>query len=75
MNVELTKKFESFLNETGINPGGCALYQDTNGRYYMVTKIKVSNGELFLINNGFVYDYPEIWKDTSPWNLLYTKPN
>ncbi len=75
MNVELTKKFEAFLNESGINHGGCALYQDKEGRYYMATKIKVSNGELFLINNGFIYDYPEIWEKSSPWNLLYTKPN
>ena len=75
MNNELTKKFEAFLNDAGIESGGCAVYQDKNGRYYLVTRITVSNGDLYLINSGFIYDYPEIWENTAPRKLLYTKPN
>ena len=67
-------QFTEFLNQAGIEVGGCAVYQATDGNYYLVTKVNTSTGELYLINNHFFYDYTTKWQDTSPWNLIYLKP-
>ena len=68
-------KLNDFLSESGIEPGGCAVYQANDGRYYMATLVVTSSGPLFLINDRFFYDYAARYRDTQPWKLLYTKPN
>lgn len=65
--------FNDFLSESGIEPGGCALYQSSDGHYYLATLVKAASGPLFIVNDRFFYDYATKYEKTKPWKLLYTK--
>jgi len=63
-----------FLMKVDMRPGGCALYQDSAGTYYLAVKVTVSNGQpFFTINDKFFYDYSHRFSEEKPWKLLYVK--
>lgn len=69
-------KFEEFLNKETPTEGGCMLclakYEDRHREEYMlVERLKCANGDIFLINKRFHYDYDFTWDEQTPWEILY----
>lgn len=73
--MSLEEKFKAFLDEAGLKEGGCAVYQDSLERYYLVNKPKSDGGDCvdYAINDRLFYDYGFIWQEYGPWTLLYKK--
>ena len=65
--------FDDFLSASEIREGDCAVYQATDGNYYLVTVANAASGPLFIINDRFFYDYVKKYRDTRPWKLIYVK--
>ena len=67
-----------FLNEITPTYGGCALIEVENepktsmNRYMVVTRIAINNGDMFLLNGRFFYDYEHIF-DPKKWKIIYKK--
>lgn len=41
--------------------------------YMLVERRTISNGDVFIINNGFYYDYDFAWDEETPWEILYKR--
>ena len=74
----MEKKMFDFLDKIVPNYGGCALIElenesvDSHDRYMLAIRIKVSNGDMFLLNGRFFYDY-DFKFDSEKWKLLFQK--
>ena len=41
--------------------------------YMLVERKTISNGDMFIINNAFYYDYDFTWDEETPWEILYKR--
>jgi len=64
-------EFRSFIKEHDPGEGGCVLFQDKNGRYYLLVAHMAANGPMYTINNILFHEYSDLFKETSPWTVLY----
>jgi hypothetical protein len=63
-------EFFDFLDKLDLGINGCALFQNQDGRYFMV--VQTDGGPKYTVNDRFYYDFAKKWKETQPWKLLYT---
>lgn len=46
-------------------------FNNQKKQFVIVTRIKISNGDSFLINSRLWYDYSFRWKHENPWKIIY----
>lgn len=46
-------------------------FNNQKKQFVIVTRIKISNSDSFLIDSRFWYDYGFRWKNNCPWKIIY----
>jgi hypothetical protein len=76
VQAEANERFYKFLLKEGPTKNGeCTLFEDKNGKFYLVYGgISGNKTMLFVINSHFWYDYTEIYVEGGEdWKVLYKK--
>ena len=74
----MTDLFFGYLDKNVPGYGGCALFELGNesetsfNRYMVAVRIKISNGDMFLLNGRFYHDYEHMF-DKDKWKAIYKK--
>lgn len=74
-------KLIDFLNKEVPKEGGCmvclakykAMNYNPREEYMLIERQKCPNGDIFIINKRFYYDYEFAWDEQTPWEILYKK--
>ena len=49
------------------------IFEPTIEEYMLVERRTISNGDMFLINGRFYYDFDFAWDGETPWEILYKR--
>lgn len=70
-------KYDDFLEKETPGEGGCMLCEGINEKskteFFLVQRRHASNGDIFVVNSYFHYDYAFLWNEENPWKILYKK--
>ena len=74
MDKEKLNRLNAFLQKETPTYGGCMVCKTLNGNrldFLLIERVKIANGDSFLINHGFWYDYDFLWDENNPWKILW----
>ena len=74
----MEKEMFEFLDKITPSYGGCVLIELMNesensmNHYMVVVRIAISNGDMFLLNGRFFYDYVHMF-EPDKWKIVYQR--
>lgn len=72
----MTDLFFDYLDKNIPSYGGCAVFETQDkapsSHYVIAVRVKTADGEMFLLNSRFYYDYRYMF-DQDKWKVIYQK--
>ena len=68
---------KEFLEYETPQHGGCMVCEvikdDGKNEFLLIERRRIANGDMFLINGRFFYDYKFMWDENSKWKIIFKK--
>ena len=73
---DMTDLFFEYLDKNVPAEGGCAVFETqdkvASSHFIVAVRVKISNGDMFLLNGRFYYDYSFMF-EPDKWKVIYKK--